>query len=256
MDRHHGLDLTFEQAENVYQFEQDRDRYSDKYYFSFWEEGDYDLTAFKEILNDEQLKKYGALSKENEEQYKRSLIEEDSEKTNEILYNQELLDYYENQFLPDIFKSPLIELSWLNDKSKIEYLRAEYKRVLNDTKKELLTTHFRNYRSYKPNELKLSLLRHKLSCVLPDYGYFKHQMDQPTRVVADYLEPKTQHLPEELEQLLVKKYDALKEFNGEKVKKYFADINNGWHVTIALTQKQEKEYRSMSLLLLDREHYG
>lgn len=248
--------MTFEQAEKVYTFEQDKDTPSDKHYFSVWEEWDYQLTAFRNILNDEQFRRYERLSKENAKRYEQSLIEDDSEKTNEILYHQELLAFYENQFLPDIFRSPLIEFSWLNEKGKIEFLKTEYKRFLNDTKKETLTSHFRNYRTFKPNELKLSLLRHKLSCVLPDYGYFKHQMDTPTSGVANDLKTKTQHLPQELERLLSKKYEALKEFNGKKVKEYFGDIKNGWHVTITFTDQEEKEYRSMGLVLLDKEKYG
>jgi hypothetical protein len=255
-DRYHTLKLTIEQAEKVYQFESDKDTPSDKHYFSVWEEWDYQLTAFREILNDEQFRKYEELIEENAKDYERSLIKEDSEKASDISYHQELLEFYENQFLPDLLNSPLIDFSWWNDKSKIEYLKGEYRRFLNDSKKEILTTHFRNCRTFKPNELKLSLLRHKLSCVLPDYEHFKHHMDQPTRAVADYIKTKTEYLPRELEHLLIKKYEALKEFNDKKVKQYFADLPNAWHVVIASTDAERNEYRSMGLVLLDKEKYG
>lgn len=46
-DRNHALNLTFEQAEEVYKYEQDKDIGSEKLYFSTWEEWDYELSSFK-----------------------------------------------------------------------------------------------------------------------------------------------------------------------------------------------------------------
>jgi hypothetical protein len=256
-DRHHALNLTFEQAEKVYKYEQDKDTYSEKHYFSTWEEWDYELSAFKEILNEEQFKNYETFLNESIRRYEQNLIELDNEKTNEIAYHEEQIKFYETQFLPDFFKDPFLRFGLLlNDKAKIEYLRTEYKRFLNDTKKEILTSHFRHNRTFKPNELKVALLRHKLSYFFPDYSYFKHQMDEPTKAVAHFLNSKLRYLPDNIEELLTRKFSELKDFNEKIFKKYYSDTR-GWHVVIGQsTEEEEKEYRVMTLLLLDEEKYG
>lgn len=256
-DRYQYLNLTFEQAEKIYEYEEDRDKYSNKHHFSVWEEWDYELTTFREILNDEQLKTYETVLKQNIQRYEQGLIEQDSEMSSEFEYHEDLINFYETQFLPDFFKNPLVRFGWLlNDQAKIEYLRTEYKYFLNDTKKEILTNHFRHNRTFKPNELKASLLRHKRSYIFPDYSYFKYKMDEPTRAVVHYLKPKLRHLPENTEQLLTKKIKELKEFNEINFKKHFGEIR-GWHVVATqLTDEEQNEHNSMTLLLLDKEKYG
>lgn len=256
-DRYQYLNLTYEQAEKVYKYEQDKDTYSDKHYFSAWEEWDYEFMTFEEILNDEQFKNYETFLKENIQRYEQSLIEQDNEKTNEISYHEELINFYETRFLPDFFKDPFLRFGLLsNDKAKIVYIRTEYKRFLNNTKKEILTSHFRHNRTFKPNGLKASLLRHKLLYVLPDYTYFKHQMDEPTKAVAHFLKAKLRYLPDTIEELLTRKFNELRDFNDANFKKYYSDTR-GWHVVVGQpTDEEEKEHRSMILLLLDEEKYG
>jgi hypothetical protein len=256
-DRHHALDLTFEQAEKVYKYEQEKDTYSEKHFFSAWEEWDYELTTFKEILDAEQFKNYENFLKENIQRYEESLIEQDNEKDKEIAYYEEQINFYETQFLPDFFKDPFLRFGFLfNDKAKIEYLRTEYKRFLNDTKKEILTSHFRHNRTFKPNELKVALLRHKLSYIFPNYSYFKHQMDEPTKAISHFLNSKLRYLPDNIEELLTRKFGELKDFNERLFKKYYSDTR-GWHVVIGKqTDEEEREHRTMTLILLDEEKYG
>jgi len=254
----YDLVLTIGQAKKIYKYEQDRDTYSDKHFFSAWEEWDYELSTFKEVLNDEQFKTYETFLKENIQRYEQNLVELDNERVSEIAYNEELIDFYETQFLPDFFKDPfLLAFCLLSaDKAKIGYLRTEYKNFLNDTKKAILTNHFRHYRTFKPKELKLSLLQHKLSYIFPDYDSFKHQMDKPTLAVAHYLKTKFKYLPDSLDELLTRKYNELKEFNDTNFKKHYGEIR-GWHVVIGqFTPEEEKEHRAITLLLLDQEKYG
>ena len=258
-ERHQYLNLTFEQAEKIYKFTQDNElTHSNKHFLSIWEEWDYELTTFSEILSDEQLNIYNTFLKKNIQGYEQNLIEQDNKKTNEIAYHEKLLDFYETQFLPEFFKDPslMLHFSWLsNEKSKIEFLKAEYKRFLNDRRQEILTSHFRHNRTFKPNELKVSLLRHKLSYVLPSYTSFKHQMDEPTKAIACYLKEKLRYLPDKTEEFLKRKFKELKEFNEINLQKHFDEIK-GWHVVgEQLTDEEEKEHRRMTLLLFDKEKY-
>ena len=255
-ERYHTLDLTFEQAEKVYRYEQDKEIYSDKHYFSVWEEWDYERTIFKQILNDEQFKTYETNLNESIQQYGQRLIEQDKENSNEIAYQEALIDFYETQFLPEFFKDPFMRFGWLlSDKAKVEYLRAEYKNYLNDTKKEMLTNHFRHNRTFKPNDLKLWLLRYKLYCVFPNYHYFKIKMDEPTKAVAHFINTKL-HLPDHIDELLIRKLKELQDFSEANFKKYYNDTR-GWHVIGGQqTDEEKKENRAMSLLLLDEGKYG
>ena len=202
-------------------------------------------------------KRYETFLNENIHRYEQSLVEQDTEKRNDIAYHEELINFYETQFLPDFFKDPVVRFGWLlNDKAKIEYLRTEYKRFLNDRKKEILTSHFRHNRTFKPNELKASLLRHRLSYILPDYGYFKSRMDEPTKAIAHFLNTKLRYLPDNIEELLTRKFKELNDFNETHFKKYYTDTR-GWHVVVGqLTDEEEKQHRTMTLVLLDEKKYG
>ena len=259
-DRNHSLDLTFEQAEQVYKFEEDKSTYSEKYFFSAWEEWDYELSAFKKILNPEQFSIFEQNMKEAIANYQQSLIEQDTENLKEIEFNKETIKYCEEHFLPDFFKDPVLySFSWLSaDRAKIDFLKAEYKKFLDNSKKRILTDHFRHNRIFKPNELEVSLLRHKLSYLWADYSSFKFQMDEPTKAVAEYLKQKLKYFQEKYDEFIASKLEALKMFNKENFDKYHGESRGGWHTIIVgqTSAEAEKEYRAMCLLLLDRKKYG
>ncbi len=256
-DRYHALDLTFEQAKKIFEYEQDKNTYSEKHFFSQWEEWDYELVTFKEILDAGQFKKYEKFLNKNILRYEKSLMEQDNEKHKEVAYYEEQINFYETKLLPDFFQDRVLHLGFfLYDKAKIEYLKAEYARFLIDTKKEILTSHFRNSRTFEPNKLKVALLRHKLLFIFPNYSYFKHQMDEPTKAIVHFLNSKFFCLPENIEKLLTRKLNELKEFNEELFKKYYGDTS-GWHVVIGKkSDEEDREHRIMTFLLLDEAKYG
>jgi len=255
-DRYAYLNLTFEQAELIYKYELERDTNSDKYYFSQWEEWDFELTSFQEILEVEQWNMYQNIHRESLEKYSKNLVEQDDKSQSDIDFNSDLISFYVSKFLPDIRADIFLKFGWLQrETSKIEYLRREYKSFLNDTKKEILTSHFRHYKVYRPKGLKASLLQHKLSCIFPDYVRFKHVMDDPTKSVAAYLEARVKTLPPETENLLSRKFEELKEFNRSNFTNHYGDIE-GWHVFGLLSPDEEKIQRIMSLLLLDKDSYS
>ncbi|RPD43408.1 hypothetical protein [Paracnuella aquatica] len=256
-DRYQYLNLSYEQAEKVHMFEQDKDIYSDKHYFTAWEEWDFEATAFQDILNEEQFATYNAVLNETIQRYEKGLIEQDNQDLRESAFYEDLYNYYQQHFVPDFFMGPFLGLIWLPvDTTKIDFLRAEYKYFLNDSKKELLTSHFRHNRRFKPNQLKGSLLRHKVACIFPDYHSFKHRMDEPTKATSQYLKAKILQLPEETENLVNRKFNELREFMEANFTKHYGDIR-GWHIAVGhFSQEEEREHRVMSLLLLDRKGYG
>lgn len=256
-DRHHELGLTFEQAEKVYAYEEEKHTNSSKHYFTDWEGWDYELSAFRKILNPEQLAHYENLLRETIQRYEQSLIEQDQLRIKDISYHEEQNRFYETQILPEILKEPFVQFGFLfNDRTKTQYLKKEYKRFLNDSKMQILTGHFRCNRAFKPNELKVELLRHRLSYLLPDYWSFKHAMDEPTKAVANYLIARMGHLPDEIDELAVRKLKELRDFNEKQFKQYYGE-SGGWHFTFRpRTEEEQKEYRSMILLLMDEEKYG
>jgi hypothetical protein len=246
-DRNHALNLTFEQAEQVYKFEEEKSIYSEKHYFSTWEELDYELSTFRKILNPEQFAIFEQNVKETVENYQQSLIEQDMVNLKEIEFHKETIKYYEAQFLPEFFKDPVLYgFQWLwKDKAKIDFLKAEYKKFLNDSKKRILTDHFRHRRTFSPNELDVALLRHKVSYLWPDYYSFKVQMDEPTNAVAEYLRQKLTYFLEKYDEFILSQLQALQAFNNETYDKYHEERGGGWHITIEskTSPEEEREYR-------------
>jgi len=257
-DRYNNLNLTYEQAEQIHKYEQEKNVHSQKHFFSAWEEWDYELTTFRQILHDDQLKLYEDWHLQAIKQYEQNLVELDNQPSQDFAYHDALMNFYETAFLPDFFKDAffLHFLALHADKPKVDYLKSEYRIFLNNTKKEILTSHFRHNRTFKPNELKVSLLHHKLSCILPDIFLFNHQMDEPTKAVANYIKLKFRSLPDETEKLLTTKFGELKVFSDANFKRHFGELK-GWHVVNRnFTPEEEKEHRIMTLLLLDKDKYG
>ena len=258
-DRYESLNLSFEQAEQIYKYEQVKNSHSEKHHFSEWEEWDYETSVFGKILDLNQFKVYQKNLAQLIDRYTQSLIKLDQDKEKEIAYHQELLTYYENVFLPDLLKDSFIfpSVAFYSEKAKIEFLKSEYKLFLSDRKKEILTQHFRHYRLLKPNELQLELLRHKILCVWPNYFGFKHMADDAVKAVMNYLKVKIRRVPDQTDVLLTRKLNDLKNFNTENLQKYFSDSPWGWQdITRQLTDEEEREERVMTLLLLDQEKYG
>lgn len=257
-DRYHALDLTLEQAEQIFRFEEDKKSYSEKYFFSFWEEMQYDLSIFRQILTIGQLEVYEKDMVENTMRYEQLLIEQDADKANEISYNQKMITYYEDVFLPEltqdlfIFSIPKLH----RDHVKIEFLKSEYKIFLNERRRKILSEHFRHNRLFKPNELQAALLRHKLCYLWPDYSSFKHLADEATVAVIDYINMKIKIFPDQTEELLSKKLEDRRVFNIGNFKNHYANTN-GWHVvTDHSTEIEKREHRVMTLLLFDKFYYG
>ncbi len=255
--RYHTFNLTSDQAEKVYWVEYNRDIPSRKHSFSLWEERDYELTAFKEILNDEQFKKYSDFSQQRIERHEQWLTEQNEERIKDILYLEEMIGFYENKLLPDLLKEIIEVGGWLSEeRNKIDYLKKEYRLFLNETKKRVLVDHFRHNRMFMPNGLKASLLRHQLICIIPDYDSFEHEMDEPTKAVAEYLKVIVKRFPEELTQLIKEKFEKAKDFNDQAFQKYH-EPTSGWNTSYfgKKSEENEKLSRSMTLLLMDKDKY-
>ncbi|RAK00553.1 hypothetical protein LX87_02261 [Larkinella arboricola] len=208
------LKVNLEQAERIYRFEQDKNLPSNTHYFSEWEEWDFERASFQAILTSEQFAKYEERQKEVIRNAQISRVEEDKARQKEIAYHQRLLEIYD-QILPDFFKNPRINNPIFFEATKIDFLKAEYRRYLTETKKALLVDHFRFCRTLMPRTLKISLLQHQLSCVWPDYFSFKRRMDEPTKATALYLEKKLSYIADETYEFVTKKMDELNSLNEE-----------------------------------------
>ena len=252
------LNLTFEQAEQVYRFEEDKNTFSRKHSFTEWEEWEYEAFIFRELLDARQLRIYEDHLNQRVKQFEQILVEQDKEPGNKPAYFEDFVVYYEKEFLPDIYNDSFIMSAMLPSfhKTKIDFLRLEYKNYLNDSKKALLINHFRENRLFRPNELKAFMLSHKLSYLWPDYNAFKHYMDEPTKAVASFLLSKIYRIPKKTEQLIAKKMAALKSFGEENSKKHYGGIKGLRIIYGELTKGEEREQLAMTLLLLDKGKYG
>ncbi|WP_265990214.1 hypothetical protein [Larkinella insperata] len=249
------LNVTLEQAKWLHRFEQDKNLPSNSHFFSEWEEWDFERATFQAILTGEQFEKYEERQKEVIRNAQINRVEEDKTKLEEIAYHQTLLEFYD-QILPEFFKNPRMMNPLFFEDTKIEFLKAEYKRFLAERKKGLLVHHFRFYRTLMPNTLKLSLLHHKLNHVWPNYSLFKLGMDEPTKAIATYLEEKHSYVLEDIYEFVTQRMDKLNALNAEN----FAKFEKTFHGPIAKagpeTPEELQKNQLMSVLLLDKDQYG
>ena len=257
-DRYSRYKISLEQAELIYKYEQEKLSFSSKYFLSDWEDWDYEATVFKDIFSEKQFAAYKRNLKRSLQQYENNIIAGDKDQLKEIEYHLQILSYYQKKFIPMFSGKPFLILSMgiRDEQSKIDFLKAEYKKFLNDSKTEIIASHFRHKRTLAPNELKASLLRHKIKCIWPDYLLFKYKMDEPTKIVSEYLEKRLTNTLEEIDEAIEMNLKKLGSFHNRLFKKYHGR-EGGWHFIISkMSAEEEKIQIIMSYFLLDKDQYG
>lgn len=256
-DRHHEYRLSFEQAEKIYSFEKEKEFYSREYLFSVWEEYDYALDTYKQVLTEKQFKKFSKWQEENIKQQEQYLADCDKDDIKYVDYYTALIDFYEQKLVPDFFSEKFLIDSFILSQydSKISFLKKEYKSFLDNEKVGHISSHYRHNKRFRPNGLKSTLLSHKLNAIVPEYSFFKTKMDEPTKSTAQFLLTKFEFILERHEEFFkriaaesVPLIDAMR-------KKYIGE-QRGWHVTITSTELRDKENKIMQLVLMDRNKYG
>jgi hypothetical protein len=255
----YGLNLTTEQAEKIYQYEEVKDFPLPNFepHFTFWEEMDFELSTFEKILNAEQLEIYQTYKNTELQHHEKSLIEQDKEYLKKTDYYKELLSYHINTLIPtlneDISLRMLTAIS--GETTKVEYLRACYKEFLARTKKEVVINHFRNYRHFSPNRLESTLLEHGISYQWPNYSYFKHKADEVTKGVLEYIKGKSINRLDVLNDNIKKILKKSVEHNQATFEKYYGKPD-GSTFFVSSSEEEDKESLALSLLLFDRDAYG
>lgn len=254
--RFRELKLTDEQARRVYYHEEEKTMSESKLLFSPWEEADYDRYFFSSLLTREQFHLYEQQSKQKILQQEKDLTAQDVTKQNKIAYYLELVHYYKTTLVPALFKPPVFPFfGLLNfERAKIDYLKSAYKSFIQHTRKDLLVQHFRNYRLFMPNQLKISLLSHSLYFYLPDYSSFRSETDVPTKSMAQYFEDKVRRIDKKSWQTIKSIDDQLETFTNSIRSNYFGETG-GWHVEIRINEDELMLNSLMSVLLIDKDHY-
>jgi hypothetical protein len=247
-----GIELTKDQAERVFVYEQEKNSGSSKYFFSTWEELDYEEVKFKEILTSSQFESYMSERPGYLKQIEESLIENDKQYVPQLNATKESLVYYKDILIPSLRKNLMVFSTVFNsEKEKVDFLKSEYKKFLTDAKKQILVEHFRHSKTFQPMLLQLSLLRHEEICLFPDYFSFKGSFDTPTKAVSDFLLEKLSRISENLADALKQTMDELREFNAANTAKHIGELS-GWHTTLPANNKTEE---LMFAVLLDPEKY-
>lgn len=254
--RYHPYNFSFEQAEAVYGFEQERDASSGTNFFSQWEEWDFEMATFREILNEEQLALYLVNHEAEVKAYEKQLTEQDNSETQikQLTYMTRMLAYYRNELIPGLQKNEevrrYLSIARIGENNKLNYLKEEFKQYLPGVRKQTLINHFRQNRTFRPNALKHALLMHSINDVWPDYEPFYHSMDTPTRAVADFLEHKVTRYFAEIKKILEQNIAHRQGFMDRLFKEFFSH-EGGWHVYRETTPEAALKTFSMSLLLLE-----
>src|SRR5215204_4282396 len=103
-----GIELSKEQAEKMLMYEEEKSSGSSKYFFSTWEELDYEEVHFKEILTSSQFESYISERPNQLKQIEESLIENDKQYLRQLNAEEERLDYYKNILVPSLRNSLML----------------------------------------------------------------------------------------------------------------------------------------------------
>ncbi|SEJ57897.1 hypothetical protein SAMN05216327_11336 [Dyadobacter sp. SG02] len=256
--RYGQLNLNAQQAEVALQYEEMRDSRSDTHFFSAWEEWDFEYSVFREILSEEQMIEYQKRVAEQKEWHIENIINQDQANSISLDHIRETVDYLKTTLIPSIlFDRSQMVLSLVSDRSKVDYLKVNYRTFLHDRRKQILVDHFRYNSFYAPIQLKSTLLGHYASCLLPNYVAFEAWMDEPTRAVAEFLKTKLSRKHSEIREFHLGKLAESKAFS-QQIKEKYSRHFEGWHVweVDPLPEEQEKQNWLMSMLLLDGNAYG
>jgi hypothetical protein len=247
-----GIELTDKQAEKVLLFEEEKRSGSSSYFFSDWEELDYEQDKFQEILTPAQFEKYLSQKPGRLKQIEESLIDNDKQYLPQLSAAEDSIVYYQEILVPALRKDlMLFSPAFNHEKEKVDFLKSEYKKYLIDSKKRMLVEHYRHSKTFQPTILKLSLLRHKQACLFPNYFSFKSTIDVPTKAVADYLLERLSGIAENLQDALKETLDKLKDFNTSNTAKHIGE-SRGWHTTLTIRNNVEE---LMFAILFDPEKY-
>lgn len=256
--RYHQLNLSVEQAKKALQYENMRDSHSRMHAFSTWEELDFEYAVFRDLLREDQMAQYQQRVAEIKEMHIENLVEQDNANKIWVDRHRENIAYLKTKLLPSILADKShFALSLVTDRTKVDYLKANYRTFLHDRRKQLLVDHFRYNRTYAPIQLKSSLLGHFTSCLLPNYAAFESWMDEPTRAVAEFLKTKLPPRTSEITEFYLGKLGESKAFAQQIKEKYYRHIE-GWTIweVDPLPEEEEKQNWLMSMLLLDGNAYG
>lgn len=247
-----GIELTDQQAEKVLSYEAEKSSGSSSYFFSAWEELDYEQDKFQEILTPAQFADYLSGKPARIKQIEKSLIDNDQQYLSQLNAVEERMIYYQETLIPALRNDLRVYCSnFLYGKEKVDFLRSEFKKYLADSKRRMLVEHYRHNKTFQPTVLKVSLLLHKQACLYPDYFSFKATMDAPTKAVADYLFERLLRIAEELQNALKDTMDKLKDFSTSNFVKHFGEPQ-GWHAFYGANNSKEE---LMFTILFDPDKY-
>lgn len=254
--RYAAYNLSYEQAEQVYRYEEDKSAHSEEHFFSAWEELDFELATFKELLQGEALALFLSQHQGQVQEIEKQMREADNGEwqLKNLEYVSEVSKYYKEVFVPSLWKNEHVrtfQTFMFKDNDKITYLKAQYQKYLGATRKGILVSCFRHNRTLRPNELKQSLLAHSNAAIWPDYHRFYRKADVPTKSMGDFFYKKEVYQQERMHEFIKRSMEESKLFFKELAKQYFGDPR-GWHV-ISSNLSEEEEIRNfrMNILLLD-----
>ncbi|HEY4063705.1 MAG TPA: hypothetical protein VGM30_17475 [Puia sp.] len=252
--RYDHLQLTYEQAEQVFLYEQESEApIRGALSFTFWEEREYEWDRMKAILTPEQLPLYERDRQQSIDAYEASLRKMDAaEWPVEIAIFEEMIAWYGETFIPGFRREALqVPILLFVETEKIVYLRAEYKKFLQRTRRDALVNHYRQSRSFQPNALRLALLRQHLLELWPDFARWYREADGPTQTVAAFVLERYQGYCRQGSAFFQEKEEAARHQWANIRTRHTGEATiRGWHVPASLQPAWSVEELGMMALVL------
>jgi hypothetical protein len=261
VQRHYEyLGLSDEQAARVALFEKEtRNFMSGASQFSYWEEREYEWDCFRGLLSAEQWAVFEREWQANIQRYEVQLRSADAtEWSKEAAVYEEMIGWYRAVFIPGCRKEALqSSLVPFLEREKIDYLRASYIFFLRRARQEALVNHYRQYRTYQPNGLRLALLRQELLHLWPDHNRFYREADAPTQAIAGFVLERYRG-PCQLGADLFrrKSEEAEQQWGTVRIKHTGEPEIRGWSTGIREERWSAEELGMMALLLMEARPIG
>jgi hypothetical protein len=202
--------------------------------FSVWEQQVYELDTARSFLTDEQLASYEKRQRTDAEEHEAHLKDQDTGEAKEVVLSEEYAKWLKEDFLPTMRREMIhVPIVFFMEKEKIAYLRAEYQRYLAVSRQNALVSHYRQFRGFAPNNLKIRLLREERLGLLPAYEQFILGADEAVKSVGAFLLDKYRSFAEQGEEFFLKKSEESKKQHADMRMKHIGERQvSGWHVSI------------------------
>ncbi len=248
---YHWLNLTGEQVQKIYHFEQSLHDFPIGHSLSSWEEDDYILDVFESILDKKQFKSFLKWQSDSIKSRITHYKNTDKEQQQYIILQQKLNEWFTKKLSSKAFHKEFHIYRYLigEQQSKIDYLKSEYQICLRTKKSRIIKNHYQEYKRFAPIRLELELLKCTVDEIIPQYDLFSFYTEPETLAIGEMLIKKFGFIYEHHQHYFTRLDKDWAIFEKQTKKKYVKEVKGGFKYTIQTSEEEIFKQKVFSILL-------